>query len=265
MFPLLKAAFEREISKERPKYIPPPPPEGAPVEPPKPIFKIKPSILGSKCNRMIFYSATGVSEDVPFPLVAKKRMVLGNAIGDMLTEKFLAQGILLKYRLPDGTIKVRDGKEDIEFPVSSDELYIQKGKIDGVFVIDGKLWIGEYKSINQNGFDQLTRPHNDHLIQGVSYLYIFNKLLQEGKFSHIPELQPFTKAEGLIILYVNKNDTDMKEYVITNADQSFTGIVGKIMQIKYFAENNILPPCTPDYGRTCNCNWKVKSKNNQIK
>lgn len=193
-------------------------------------------------------------------------MKLGTAINDMLTEVYLEAKILIKYYNPDGTIrKDFNGKDDFEFPVSSEEIYIERGKIDGVFIIDGKLWLGEYKSINQKGFDSLTGPKSDHLVQGVSYLYIFNKMLTEGKYSHIKELQGFTKAEGLVFLYVNKNDTDFKEFVVRNADNTFAGIVSKIMTIKWHADNNVLPPCTPDYGRTCSCNWQNKSKNNQLK
>lgn len=249
---LLKSIFDKHLSKEKPKT-------------PHSEFRIRPSVLGNKCLRQIFYSATGVSEDVPFPLIAKRRMILGTAIGEMLTNIFVDEKVLVKYQNPDGSTIIKDGKPDYEFPITSPELYIKNGKIDGVLIIEGKLWLGEYKSINQRGFDSLMGPKSDHLIQGVSYLYVFNQLLAEGKYSHIPELKGFQKAEGIRFLYVNKDDTDTKEFVVTNSDQTFEGIVKKIVTIKWHADNNVLPPCTPDYGRTCNCNWKIKSKNNQIR
>jgi hypothetical protein len=253
---MLKEIFDKVLEKERPKR----------PTPTEPIFKIKPSILGSKCQRQIFYSATGVPEDVPFPLVAKKRMKLGDAIHIMLEDVFQEAGILVKYKNPDGTIpKDHDGNDNFEFPLQAPELFIKLAYIDAVYIIDGKLWLGEYKSINVNGFRDLTSPKLDHLIQGVSYLYIFNKMLQEGAFSHIQELNGFSKAEGIRYLYVCKDDTSMAEFAVTNADNTFESIVNKILTIKHFADNNILPPCTPDWGRTCNCNWKIKSKNNVLK
>lgn len=253
---MLKEIFDQVLNKPRYK-------KSAPTEP---VFKIKPSVLGSKCERQIFYSATGVPEDTEFPLIAKKRMKLGDSIHAMLEDVFLEAGILVRYLNPDGSIpKDFDGHDNHEFPVSSEELFIKSGKIDAVYIIEGKLWLGEYKSINENGFVSLYSPKPDHLIQGVTYFYIFNKMLKEGKYSHIEALKGFEKAEGIVFLYTNKNDTDMKEFRVTNADDTFSGVVNKIFKIKQYAENNVLPPCTPDYGRTCNCGWKNKSKNNLLK
>lgn len=242
-------------------------PEKQKEAPKEKVFKIKPSFLGSKCERQIFYSATGVPADVAFPEIAKRRMKMGDAISDMLNDVYKESGKLIQYYNPDGSIPIhwKTKKEDREFPISSEDLYIDKGKIDGVFILDGKLYLAEYKSINQNGFSSLRSPKSDHLIQGVTYLFAFNQGLQAGKYSHIKELQTFTKAEGIIFVYVNKDDTDMLDYVVTSAESTFQELVKKIMQIKYYADNNILPPCTPDFGRTCNCNWKIKSKNNQLK
>ena len=239
-----------------------------PKDPPKEkVFKIKPSFLGSKCQRQIFYSATGVPTDVPFPEIAKRRMKMGDAISDMLTDVFKESGCLVQYYNPDGSIPKhwKTQKDDREFPIKSEDLYIDKGKIDGVFVIDGKLYLGEYKSINQNGFGTLHAPKSDHLIQGVTYLFAFNQQLKAGAYTHVKELQGFERAEGIVFVYVNKDDTDIKDFVVTSADSTFQELVKKIMTIKYYADNDILPPCTPDYGRTCNCNWKIKSKNNQLK
>lgn len=251
---ILKNIFEKVLSKPRPHYESSTP------------FKIKPSVLGSKCERQIFYSATNVKPDVDFPLDGKKRMKLGDAIHAMLEDVYTEAGILIKYYNPDGSIpKDHEGKDDREFPIFSDDLFIKKAKIDAVYIIEGKLYLGEYKSINTKGFTSLHMPKPDHLIQGVTYLYLFNKMLAEGWFKHIKELDGFTKAEGVIFLYVHKDDTDFKEFFIQNADNTFEAVVNKIFRIKQYADTNTLPPCTPDWGRTCNCGWQKKSKNNQLK
>lgn len=228
-----------------------------------PSFKIKPSMLGSKCLRKVYYSSASVPEDYGFDLDGKKRMKLGDAIHEMLHSTFKKSKMLIEYYNPDGTIP-RDwkdpSKEDREFPLVCPELFIKKGKIDGVMIIDGKLWLAEYKSINQRGFMSLAAPKDDHVVQAVTYLFVFNKLLAEGKFSHIKELEGFTKADGVRWLYVNKDDTQMKEFMITQADEIFTKIVEKILKIHAHFEAKTLPPKTDDWCKSCN--WREKCKKN---
>lgn len=228
-----------------------------------PQFKIRPSMLGSACMRKVLYSAAGTPEDYPFPMSGKKRMKLGEAIHAMLHDVFSEDGILVDYHNPDGSInKDHKGKDDLEFPISSEDLFIKKGKIDAVYIIDGKLWLGEYKSINLNGFNSLNGPKGDHLIQGVTYLVLFNQLLKEGKFSHIERLKGFEKAEGVRFLYICKDDTEFKEYVVSETDKIFKMIVDKIFTVKWHYDNKVLPPKTPEY---CNsCNYRDKCKKNQL-
>lgn len=220
-------------------------------------------MLGTPCMRKLYYSAAGVPEDYPFDLSGKKRMKLGDAIHEMLHSVYKQAGILIEYYNPDGS-RNKDwkdpAKEDLEFPLSCPDLYIKKGKIDAVLVMDGELWLGEYKSINMNGFAALTAPKPDHTIQAVTYWYVFNLLLSEGKFSHIKELAGFTKAKGVRWLYVNKDDTEMKEFTMTEGDATFTQIVNRITGIKQHYDTKTLPAKTPDYCRTCQ--WRDKCKKN---
>jgi CRISPR/Cas system-associated exonuclease Cas4 (RecB family) len=98
-------------------------------------------------------------------------------------------------------------------------------------------------------------------MQGVLYLYLFNRDLAEGKFAHIPELANFKKANGIRFVYYNKNKSVMKEFVVTTADEVFKAIVMKIQTVKQYTEQGILPPMTPDYCKTCA--WSVKCSKNQ--
>ena len=227
----------------------------------KPSFKIKPSMLGSKCMRKCYYSSSGVPEDFPFPLDGKKRMKLGDAVHDMLHEVFKEAGVLIEYYNPDGSIqKDWTGKNDFEFPLTSPELFIKKGKVDAIVILDGKLWVVEYKSINSNGFNELAQPKGEHIIQATTYYYVFNQHLQEGKFSHIKELQGFTKAEGVRYLYVNKDDTNFKEFVYSDTDFIFQQIVQKIVDLKQAFDSKTLPPKTQDWCQSCS--WRNKCKQN---
>lgn len=228
----------------------------------KPGFKIKPSSLGTPCMRKLYYDSAQVETDFPFPLDAKKRMKLGDAIHEMLYSVFKAAGVLVDYKNPDGSThkKFGFGEDSFEFPLECPELYVKNAYIDAVFIVDGKLWLGEYKSINLNGFQKLMNPKLEHMFQAVIYYYIFNMLLAEGKFAHIPELQGFTKAEGVRFLYINKDDTAMKEYLVTDSDEFFKEIVGKIMQVRSHYERKELPGKTNDWCQSCN--WRTKCAKN---
>lgn len=227
-----------------------------------PTFKIKPSMLGSPCVRKIYYSSAGVEEDYGFDLAGKKRMKLGEAIHSMLEEVFKKAGILVPYVNPDGTVHKKFGfaEETEEFPLECPELYVKNAYTDAVMIIDGELWLGEFKSINLNGFQNLASAKIDHMIQAVVYWYVFNLHLAEGKFAHIPQLQGFTKAKGVRWLYVNKDDTDLKEFHMTEGDAFFASIVNKIMAVKQAYDTKTLPPKTPDFCKTCN--WRDKCKKN---
>lgn len=192
-------------------------------------------------------------------------MKLGDAVHEMLHSVFKQSGILVEYFNPDGSITMdwKDpSKEDREFPLVSPDLHIKKGKVDAVMIIDGELWIGEYKSINMNGFQNLSAPKDDHVIQAVTYWYVFNKMLAEGAFSHIPQLAGFTKAKGVRWLYVNKDDTAMKEFTMTEGDETFTKIVEKILTVKSMFDSKTLPEKTLDWCRSCSYRDKCKKNYN---
>lgn len=227
-----------------------------------PQFKIKPSMIGSKCDRKIYYSSAGVEEDYGFDVAGRKRMALGDSIGEMLHSTFKKAGVVVPYVNPDGSVHKKFGfaEETEEFPVECEDIYIKNGYIDDVMIIDGELWIAEYKSINLKGFSGLMSAKTDHVIQGVIYWYIFNLLLAEGKFSHIPQLQGFTKAKGVRWLYVNKDDTNMIEFTMTEGDEFFSQIVNKIMASRKNYDTKTLPPKTPEFCNTCN--WRDKCKKN---
>lgn len=227
-------------------------------------FRIKPSSLGSPCLRKIYYDSARVEPDFPFPLSAKKHMKLGDAIHDMLTDVFLDEGVLVKFHKPDGTFYTDNGKPDYEFRLKSEELGFKLAKIDGVYIIDGKLFLGEYKSINTNGFGTLARPKDEHLIQAVCYFHVFNKMLKEGAFSHIKELNGFEKAEGIIFLYVHKNDNEFKEFLVTDTNSMFISIVEKIIKISDFYNKKELPPKTQDWCNSCPFRMKCSKNFNNI-
>lgn len=234
-----------------------------PFAPKERMFKIRPSSVGSSCLRKVFYSSTNTQEDYPFDLSSKKRMIIGDALHHKLSEIFRKAGIGIDYVNPDGsTNKDRDGNDDHEFIISSEDLSIKKGKIDLVSIIDGELWLGEYKSINNKGFAALDSPKSDHLIQGVIYLYLFNQMLKDGKYSHIPKLQGFQDAKGVNFFYMNKDNSEIKEFQITEASEVFRQIIKKILLVKQHFQEDKLPDKTWDFCTTCQ--FREKCKNNKL-
>lgn len=226
-------------------------------------FKIKPSSLGSPCERKVYYASSGIEPDFPFTIDGKKRMLVGDAIHGTIHDIFQKSVNLIKYYNPDGSIPVdwkNPKKEDREFPLRCDELYIKQGKIDGVFVLDDQLWLAEYKSISDKQFATLKEPKPEHIIQAVVYWYVFNKMLSEGKFSHIKELNGFSRAEGMRWLYFNKDTQEFREFTMTQGDEIFSRIVNRIINLKHHFDNKTLPPKTPDF--CSNCQWRDKCKKN---
>lgn len=226
-------------------------------------FKIKPSMIGSKCLRKSFYACTETPEDYPVAIGIQRICKMGNAVGDMLTTEFREAGVLVDYYNPDGTTPQMFGKPNPEFPITEPDLYIKKGYIDGVFIIDEKLWLGEFKSINSNGYKYLNGPKDSHYYQGIIYYYVFNKLLSEGAYDHIKELKGFKKAEGITFLYVNKDTSTMKQFAKADNDPFFQQVIQRIMTLKQFKEANQLPPGTEDFCKSCN--WRDKCAQNKIK
>lgn len=246
----LKQVYDRSCTRP----LDPNPKKGTP--------SIKPSMLGSPCVRKIYYSYNKVPEDIPFPLPNSRIANLGTAIGKMLADAYYKEGIGIKFVKPDGTYhKDFDGSDDYEFRVMCAELGVRLGKIDLVCILDDGLWLGEFKSIHDFGYSGLQAPKPDHLIQGVLYLYLFNLALKNGEYSHIPELAKFTKANGIRFVYYGKNKSEMKEFIVTTADEVFKQIVVKIQLVMDYSTRKELPPKTPDYCSTCS--WNKKCAKNQ--
>lgn len=227
---------------------------------PKPAFK--PSSMGSPCMRKIYYDYNRVEPDQEFPLRAKKILIVGDHIHEMLSDLLRKAGVLVDYRnKTNGQIPIsrHTGEPDPEFPLKDPEHEIS-AKIDAVTIVDGKLWLNEFKSSNKNKFEKLNGPEEAHKLQASIYYVLFNKLLKEGKYSHIEELKPFDKAEGVRLLYLNKDNSALKEFILSEEQiqESWNTVLSKIKVVKDAIAGDQLPETTWDW---CDgCAWRFKCK-----
>lgn len=230
--------------------------------------RVRPSDLGCPCMRKILYSYLRIDPDHKITADQKKIFDTGDAFHDMIKEWVKGAGLLIEYKDPktgELPISKYTGKPDSEFPISVEELEIKSGKIDGILILDGKLWIGEFKSSKEEKFEDLIDATDEHKIQANIYAHIFEFCWERGDYDHIKELEPFSEIAGVIFLYCNKNNTDLKEYVVLKEDSSLEAIVAKYSELKGFVERKELPPKTEHYCFFCPFSTKCKKEFNPLK
>jgi CRISPR/Cas system-associated exonuclease Cas4 (RecB family) len=229
--------------------------------------RIKPSDLGSPCYRKIIYSYLRVEPDTKIEPKTKRIFDTGDAYHDMMKEWVKGAGILIEYKDPKtGKLPINkySGKPDSEFPIVVTELGIKKGKIDAILLVNGQLWIGEFKSMKDEKFHVLKAPQDDHQIQANTYVHLFEHCLARGDYKHIKELAGHTEVQGVIYLYIDKDNSEIKEYVLPKSDEGFEIVVEKIARIMKYVTDKELPPKTEHYCYFCSYNRKCKREFNPL-
>lgn len=233
----------------------------------KPKPRIKPSDLGSPCYRKIYYSYLRTDPDQKIKPDQKRIFDIGDAVHGMIGDWVLGAKLLIPYRdLKTGEIPLSKwtGKPDMEFPIVVPELDIEKGKIDAILKIDGEIWIGEWKSSKSSKFEELTAAQDEHIIQANTYVHLFEYCLQRGDYAHIEELSGITEVKGVIFLYLNKDTSELKEFIVPKMDDSLEVVVEKIAKIKEFVDKKELPGKTEHYCYFCPFNKKCKKEFNPL-
>ena len=225
----------------------------------------KPSSLGGKCMRKLFYSYTRTLPDFEFAIENKRIKLLGDAIHTMLAEGFREKKVLLDYYGADGHPKINyfTKKPDYEFPIEEASLEI-KAKLDAVLLLDGEIWIGEYKSIKGTKFAELKGPAPEHVIQANLYYFLLRNAIKENQFAHIKELKGYTEQDvkGIKFIYYNKDNSQMKEYEITGDFDLFCETLDKMDKIKTHVAEKTLPDKAKEF---CDyCEYRLKCVNNSI-
>jgi len=224
---------------------------------PKPGFS--PSKIGTPCLRKMYYDYLKVEADDPFQSFLLRIFKTGDAFHGMVQGWLEDTGQLIPYRNKDGSdAKNRwTGERDIEFPAKDKDLEVS-GKIDGVGVVDGELWLYEIKSIKAEDFKRLNEPILEHIKQSMMYVFTFEKNLLNGVYAHIHELDSFRKVAGVIFIYINKNSSFMKEYRVKPNILCFEKLLKKMSTVKDDVANDRLSVPSPSEANCKYCPHKRK-------
>jgi len=154
--------------------------------------RFKPSSLGTPCLRKLYYSYHRVPVDFDDTPKLCPYAHIGDAAHEKISEMLRREGMLIDYYNPDGSDNIRFGEVNKEFPLKDKELEVS-AMIDGVLNMQSQLWLGEWKTCGLKAFGRMNSPKPEHLVQGCTYLYLFNKALADGQFKHIKELEGFDR------------------------------------------------------------------------
>jgi hypothetical protein len=217
-----------------------------------------PSKSTSPCKRKVFYSYLRIQPDFKHAPKTMRIFDTGNHLHNMMKDWVRLTYGLIDYRDVNGKIPLHwvTKQPDPEFPVYDEQTSI-RGKIDGVGIINNELWIYEMKSIKN--FDGLTGPKTDHLQQAMSYVYLFQDSLREGKYKHIKELTNFKEVQGIVFLYLNKTTSELMDFVVEKTFAPYEELLNTVNSTLLAVEEGLLPMKTQDY--CMNCEFRIKCKN----
>lgn len=88
--------------------------------------------------------------------------------------------------------------------------------------------IHEYKTINSNGFEKLTRPKPEHKVQAMVYSACLNRPI-------------------VVYLYMNKNDSNLSDYPVAFDPEMWANIEGKARLLKKHFVEQTPPPATTGF------------------
>jgi CRISPR/Cas system-associated exonuclease Cas4 (RecB family) len=110
------------------------------------------------------------------------------------------------------------------------------GRADAI-VSDGKdLYVLDIKSMNSMLFDKMTEPKPENVDQIQMYLHFFK--VQKG-----------------ILLYVNKNTLDLKEYMVDYDKKRVTGLLKQLEEIKEKIDADLIPAKLENYPDNWQCRY----------
>lgn len=130
------------------------------------------------------------------------------------------------YRLKMGVVT--------EVPIPSQEII--SGRADAILSMGNENYVLDIKSINSYIFKKMTEPKEENVYQIQLYLHYFN--IKKG-----------------ILLYVDKDQQEMKEFFVDYDDALCKSLLDKFYALKGQVEKDAVPARLADYPRNWQCSY----------
>lgn len=109
------------------------------------------------------------------------------------------------------------------------------GRADAIVTLNNGLYVVDFKSMNSMIFKGLTQPKEDNINQIQLYLHFF-------------------KIPKGILLYVNKDTLELKEFLVEYDQPRVEQLLKDLTELKTKITTNIIPQKLADYSQ----NWQCK-------
>ena len=121
-----------------------------------------------------------------------------------------------------------------EIPIPSQEII--SGRADAILCVGNENYVLDIKSINSMIFRTMSAPKEENIYQIQLYLHFFN--IKKG-----------------ILLYIDKDQQEMKEFFVDYDESLCKGLLDKFYALKDQVEKNVLPARMDGYPRNWQCNY----------
>ena len=121
-----------------------------------------------------------------------------------------------------------------EIPIPSQE--IVSGRADAILCMNNENYVLDIKSINSMLFRKLDQPKEENVYQVQLYMHFFG--IKKG-----------------ILLYVDKDQQNLKEFFLEYDEQLCKGLMDKFYALKEKVEANTLPARLEEYPKNWQCTY----------
>lgn len=121
-----------------------------------------------------------------------------------------------------------------EIPIPSQEII--SGRADAILCVNNENYVLDIKSINSMIFKNMSAPKEENVYQIQLYLHFFN--IKKG-----------------ILLYVDKDQQNLREFFIDYDEQLVKSLLDKFYALKQQVETNVIPARLADYPRNWQCSY----------
>lgn len=121
-----------------------------------------------------------------------------------------------------------------EIPIPQQEII--SGRADAILCIENENYVLDIKSINSMLFRNLLEPKEENIYQIQLYLHFFK--IQKG-----------------ILLYIDKDRQEMKEFVVHYDENMVKQLLEDFDKLKIKVDQNDIPERLPDYPKNWQCQY----------